>query len=131
MSNNQSATQTSTQTSKDAVAKPGLANPADIDLLEWARSDFGLNAFRALKSSRGRCVVWLEVVGLKHSPDQSANQLIGRLGDLGFQPGEPISVLGHAPLGEPYFVEIRETVLALRSEEAAYILVRTQAPGGI
>lgn len=97
--------------------------PPSLSLLDWATSDLGRNAFRRLKASIGAEPIWLEVVGLK--ADQSASQLIGRLGDLGFQEGEPISILGHAPLGEPLFVEVRETVLALRSEEASFILVRT------
>lgn len=98
-------------------------SPSALSLLDWAMSDLGRKAFRMLKASSGNQPIWLEVVGLKE--DQSASQLIGRLGDLGFQPGEPISVLGHAPLGEPLFIEVRETVLALRSEEASFILVRT------
>lgn len=62
----------------------------------------------------------LFVVSVDFSSDP---QMTGRLGDLGFQPGEPILILGFAPLGEPVFVEVRETVLALRVEEARHIFV--------
>lgn len=75
----------------------------------------------ALRNSRGREAVWLQVIGLKS--DSGVAHLIGRLGDLGFQPGEPIGILGLAPLGEPLFVEVRESVLALRLEEASYVFV--------
>ena len=106
------------------------ASESSLSLLAWAQSDLGRKAFRTLKASGGSEVVWLEVVGLKSAEDKTVSQLLGRLGDLGFQPGEPISILGHAPLGEPLFVEIRETVLALRSEESSYIIVRTPEAGG-
>lgn len=92
-------------------------------LLDWVRSEAGK---ALLRKSRGIEAVWLQVVGLK-SDDSSNSQLIGRLGDLGFHAAEPIAILGHAPLGEPLFVEIRETVLALRSEEASCVLVRALA----
>ena len=46
-----------------------------------------------------------------------------RLLDLGFTPGEKITVTQTAPLGDPLVVRIRGTLLALRKREAAWVLV--------
>jgi Fe2+ transport system protein FeoA len=105
--------------------QPEPQHPSVSSLLDWVRSEVGK---AALRKSRGTEPVWLQVVGLK-SDDSANTQLIGRLGDLGFQTSEPIAILGHAPLGEPLFVEIRETVLALRSDEASCVLVSDLTSG--
>lgn len=105
--------------------QPDPKHPSVISLLDWVRSAVGK---ARLRKSRGIEAVWLQVVGLK-SEDYANKQLVGRLGDLGFQISEPIAILGHAPLGEPLFVEIRETVLALRSDEASCVLVSDLSSG--
>lgn len=47
-----------------------------------------------------------------------------RLRDLGFVPGEPVSVVAHGPLGgEPMVVQIGFTRFALRQAEAARVMV--------
>ena len=46
-----------------------------------------------------------------------------RLLDLGFTPGEEVSIGHVAPLGDPLVIRIRGTSLALRKREAAWILV--------
>ena len=46
-----------------------------------------------------------------------------RIRDLGITPGVEIKVVGEAPLKDPIMVKFRNTVLALRSEEANCILV--------
>lgn len=46
-----------------------------------------------------------------------------RLLDLGFTPGEEITVTQQAPLGDPLVVRVRGALLALRRREAAWILV--------
>ena len=46
-----------------------------------------------------------------------------RLLDLGFTPGEEITVTQRAPLGDPLVVRVRGALLALRRREAAWILV--------
>ncbi len=46
-----------------------------------------------------------------------------RLLDLGFTPGEVVTVTHHAPLGDPLVVRVRGALLALRKREAAWILV--------
>jgi ferrous iron transport protein A len=46
-----------------------------------------------------------------------------RLLDLGFTPGEEITVTQHAPLGDPLIVRVRGALLALRRREAAWIWV--------
>jgi Fe2+ transport system protein FeoA len=58
--------------------------------------------------------------------------VMGRLGDLGFIKDEPFDFFGRAPLGEPIFICVRETVVALRIEEARLILIcdRRSADGG-
>ncbi len=47
----------------------------------------------------------------------------GRLLDLGFTPGEEISVTRAAPFGDPLIVRLRGALLALRKREAAWIWV--------
>ena len=49
--------------------------------------------------------------------------VLGRFGDLGLGPGETIEYFGRAPLGEPLFICVRETVIALRMDEAELILL--------
>ena len=51
------------------------------------------------------------------------HQDCARLLDLGFTPGEEISVTHWAPLGDPIVVRVRGALLALRKREAAWILV--------
>jgi ferrous iron transport protein A len=46
-----------------------------------------------------------------------------RLLDLGFTPGEEISVTHFAPLGDPLVIRVRGAQLALRKREAAWIWV--------
>ena len=51
-----------------------------------------------------------------------------RLAELGFLPGEKVTVLRRGPGGrEPLAVQIGDTVFALRSIEAQYIQVDTRA----
>ena len=45
-----------------------------------------------------------------------------RLLELGFTPGETVSVLAVAPLGGPLAVAVRGTIVALRRSEAACLL---------
>jgi ferrous iron transport protein A len=46
-----------------------------------------------------------------------------RLLDLGFTPGEEITVVHLAPLGDPLVIRVRGALLALRKREAAWICV--------
>lgn len=46
-----------------------------------------------------------------------------RLQDLGFIPGQRVECLQKSPLGDPTAFYIRGTVIALRKEDAAQILV--------
>jgi Fe2+ transport system protein FeoA len=46
-----------------------------------------------------------------------------RLLDLGFTPGEEVSIVQSVPLGDPLVVLLRGTRLALRKREAAWIWV--------
>lgn len=46
-----------------------------------------------------------------------------RLLDLGFTPGAEVKVAQTAPLGEPLIVVLRGTRLALRKDEAVWIIV--------
>jgi ferrous iron transport protein A len=47
-----------------------------------------------------------------------------RLADLGFTPGEEISVITTAPFGDPLVVRVRGAQLALRKREASWIWVK-------
>ncbi|HEX4999073.1 MAG TPA: FeoA family protein [Terriglobia bacterium] len=46
-----------------------------------------------------------------------------RLADLGFTPGEEISVIHTAPFGDPLVVRVRGAQLALRKREASWIWI--------
>jgi ferrous iron transport protein A len=50
-------------------------------------------------------------------------QECARLLDLGFTPGEEITVMQQTPLGDPLVVRVRGAVLALRKREAGWIWV--------
>lgn len=64
----------------------------------------------------------IEPVGLKNE-----DGVVRRLAELGFLPGEVVTVLRRGPGGrEPIAVQIGETVFALRSLEAACIEVDSQ-----
>jgi ferrous iron transport protein A len=47
-----------------------------------------------------------------------------RLLDLGFTPGEEVTVTHLAPLGDPLVIRVRGALLALRKREAAWIWVK-------
>ncbi|MCB0362005.1 MAG: ferrous iron transport protein A [Bdellovibrionales bacterium] len=49
--------------------------------------------------------------------------LVSRLMELGLVRGELVILRGRAPFGGPYLVEIRGSLIALRSEEALCLLV--------
>ncbi|MBX0329624.1 ferrous iron transport protein A [Oscillochloris sp. ZM17-4] len=49
-----------------------------------------------------------------------------RLLDLGILPGTVISVESRSPLGDPTAYRVRDTVIALRREQAARITVRSE-----
>jgi Fe2+ transport system protein FeoA len=46
-----------------------------------------------------------------------------RLLDLGFTPGEEVTVTHAAPFGDPLVIRVRGALLALRKREAAWIRV--------
>ena len=52
-------------------------------------------------------------------PEQDCARLL----DLGFTPGEEVTVTHEAPLGDPLVVRVRGALLALRRREAAWIWV--------
>ena len=65
------------------------------------------------------------VVSASHEIDAVA---LRRLGEIGFLPGEPVTVLRRGPGGrEPIAVLIGETMFALRLLEAQCIEVKTAA----
>ena len=63
--------------------------------------------------NRSCCIERLE------GPQQDCDRLI----DLGFTPGEDVTVTHAAPLGDPLVIRVRGTLLALRKREAAWIFV--------
>ncbi len=52
-----------------------------------------------------------------------------RILDLGIVPGTLISCVRHGPSGDPTAYLVRETLIALRSEDAAQIMVRNLQKG--
>ncbi len=64
------------------------------------------------------------VIAVSPGSTQADGQLLRRLGELGFLPGEPVHVLRRGPGGrEPLAVQIGETMLALRKLEAQCVEV--------
>jgi Fe2+ transport system protein FeoA len=51
--------------------------------------------------------------------------LVERLHEIGFYKGCKLIVLGKAPLRGPLLVELNTTVLALRDEESACLLIQS------
>ena len=62
--------------------------------------------------------VWHQVESLA-GPEDACYRLL----ELGFTPGTEVKVAQAAPLGEPLVVMLRGTRLALRKDEAAWIIV--------
>jgi Fe2+ transport system protein FeoA len=54
---------------------------------------------------------------LKHTPS------LTRLRELGIVPGTPITIIRHAPLGDPIEIRVRSSHLAMRLSDATHILV--------
>jgi ferrous iron transport protein A len=64
------------------------------------------------------------VLGLSPGPDGADENLLRRLGELGFLPGEPVQLLRRGPGGrEPIAVQIGETQFGLRLLEAQCVEV--------
>ena len=64
------------------------------------------------------------VLAVSAGSAQADAQLLYRLGELGFLPGEPVQVLRRGPGGrEPLAVQIGETLFALRQIEAQCVEV--------
>jgi len=55
---------------------------------------------------------------------QGSDLLVQRLLEMGLLEGEPVEVVGFAPLGDPMEVRLRDYCLSLRRSEAACITVR-------
>lgn len=64
------------------------------------------------------------VVGLKPAGDAEEGEVLLRLLEIGFLPGEPVQVMARGfPGNDPLAVRIGHTTFALRSREAALIRV--------
>ncbi len=85
------------------------------NLAEWVKNH-SKNTKRSSPDEKSELIV----VGLATDADAS---VLGRLGDLGLSNGETIVFFGVAPLGEPIYISVRETVIALRLQEAALLQV--------
>jgi Fe2+ transport system protein FeoA len=75
-------------------------------------------ALRLMNLSEVLHGVWYQVESLAGPEDECY-----RLLDLGFTPGAEVKVIQAAPMGEPLVVALRGTRLALRKDEAAWIIV--------
>lgn len=69
---------------------------------------------------------WVRIEKLE-GPEQDCDRLL----DLGFTPGERITVVYAAPLGDPIVIRVRGALLALRKREAAWIHVAADGVEGI
>lgn len=54
------------------------------------------------------------------------DSLAAKLADMGLTPGQEVSVLYRAPLGDPLAVQVGNYVLSLRKKEAALIKITTE-----
>jgi ferrous iron transport protein A len=54
---------------------------------------------------------------------QGSDRIVQRLLEMGLLEGEPIQVIGRAPLGDPLEIRLRDYCLSLRRSEAARITV--------
>ncbi|ODA42122.1 FeoA family protein [Desulfosporosinus sp. BG] len=70
-----------------------------------------------LKPGEKSKVIQLEVKGL----------LRRRILDLGIVPGTVLTCIGKAPAGDPIAYLVRDTVIALRSEDASLIYIDSAA----
>jgi len=72
--------------------------------------------------------VFATIVGLRTPADAEQSELLLRLVEIGFVPGEQVRVVAHGfPGREPLAVRLGHTTFALRTAEAALIEV---VPGG-
>jgi Fe2+ transport system protein A len=72
--------------------------------------------------------VCAEVVALQPARDDEEREVLLRLMELGFLPGEPVRVLARGfPGGDPLAVRVGQATFALRRPEAALVRVRPEA----
>ncbi|SDZ80763.1 FeoA family protein [Acidovorax soli] len=72
---------------------------------------------------------WVSALHMDAAP-QDGDVLL-RLLEIGFLPGEPVRVVARAfPAGDPLAVRVGRTTFALRRREAALVRVSTTAPVG-
>lgn len=92
-------------------------------LSDWIRS---YHSRHAASAASGSAVidVRLSVTAMSSTGDPL---VMGRLTDLGISIGEEVSYFGRAPLGEPIFICVRDTVIALRPTEAELFSVSESA----
>ena len=69
-----------------------------------------------------------EVVALQPARDDEERDVLLRLMEIGFLPGEPVRVLARGfPGGDPLAVRVGQATFALRRPEAALVRVRPEA----
>ena len=57
-----------------------------------------------------------------------SDHITQRLLEMGLLEGDPIEVMGIAPMGDPLEIRVRHGVLSLRRSEAIRILVKATSP---
>lgn len=62
--------------------------------------------------------------GIIHSLDDE-DPFIARLSELGFVPGEEVQVIKKAPLGDPMEVQIMDSSMCIRTDQARQIRMET------
>ena len=68
-----------------------------------------------------------EVVALQPARDDEEREVLLRLMEIGFLPGEPVRVLARGfPGGDPLAVRVGQATFALRRPEAALVRVRPE-----
>ena len=84
--------------------------------------DIGGKADIGLHELPQRLLGW--VVGLMPAGDAEEREVLLRLLEIGFLPGEPVRVMARGfPSNDPLAVRVGHTTFALRSREAALIRV--------
>lgn len=69
------------------------------------------------------------VLGLRPASNEREKELVLRLMEIGFLPGEPVRVLATGfPGADPLAIRVGQATFALRRDEAAFVLVHPAHP---
>ena len=101
-------------------------SPADLETLTLATAARPLTPVIGLDTLARN--VPARIVDLKDASDEEGQELLLRLMEIGFLPGEPVRIVATGfPGPDPLAVRIGQATFALRRHEAAQVLVQREA----